>query len=180
MAKWRGRQFGACRMNILDSVPRTKQDTFFLLDRIQRHLNNSGKNGYQRFDSPQDSSAAIQKLINKVSQLWVRKQKTSAKDLQNFRHARKRIRRVQYKNMVQVFTKATVPAIRASLPKIHGQGFLRQRVAVFPYRPMDTFLGGHRVNVYRAGNRFDVIDACCNIPILAGLTRRGLKKVVQW
>jgi hypothetical protein len=118
--------------------------------------------------------------MKKVSQMWVRKRKTSTKDLQNFRRARKRVRRVQYKQKVQVFAKSTVPVLRAALPKMYGQGFLRKPVAVHPYRPMDTFMSMHRVNVYKQGSRFDVIDALCNIPILAGLTRRGLKKVVQW
>ncbi len=166
--------------NILANIPKTKQDTFFLLDRVQRHLEKSGRKDCQVFVSPQETSAIIQKLIAKVSQKWVRNAKTSRKDLQTFRRAKRRVRRVQYKDKVQVFIKATVPALRASLPKIHGQGFLSKPVAVYPYRPMDTFLGGHRVNVYRQGSRFDVIDGLCGIPILAGLTRRGLKKVVQW
>jgi len=166
--------------NILANIPKTKQDTFFLLDRVQRHLKNSGLKDCQVFDSPQETSAIIQKLIAKVSQKWVRNAKTPTKDLQTFRRAKRHVRRVQYKDKVQVFIKATVPALRASLPQIHGQGFLSKPVAVYPYRPMDTFLGGHRVNVYRQRNRFDVIDALCGIPILAGLTRRGLKKVVTW
>lgn len=161
-------------------IPRTRQGAFFLLDSVETHLKNSGTEGCQRFDHPQESSAAIHKLLRKVSQLWVRKQKTSTKDLQTFRRARRRTRRVQYKNHLQVFSKATVPALRDSLPKIHGQGFLKKRVAIYPYQPADTFLGGHRVNVYKHGGRFDVIDALCNIPILAGLSLQGLKKVVQW
>ena len=166
--------------NILANVPRTKQDTFFLLDRIQRHLDNSGKQGRQVFDSPLESSATLQKLIRKVAQKWVRNQKTSRPILEHIHRTKKRLRRVQYRDRIVVFKKATVPALRAALPKIYGQGYLRKRVAVYPYRPMDTFLREHRVNVYRSGNRYDVIDALCNIPILAGLTRRGLKKVVEW
>jgi hypothetical protein len=166
--------------NLKVAVLRTKRDTFFVLDRVIRHLKNSGKNGCQIFDSPQESAATLDKLIKKVSQKWVRNRKTSAKDLQTLRRATRRRRRVQYKENVVVFTKATVPALRTAVPKMYGQGFLRKPVAIHPYRPMDTFLTRHRVNVYRQRNRFDVIDALCNIPILAGLTRQGLKKVVEW
>lgn len=166
--------------NILDHIPRTKRDTFFVLDRVIRRLRDSGKIGCQIFESPQESAAALDKLIRKVAQKWVRNRKTSTKDLQVLRRATRRRRRIQYKDNVVVFTKATVPNLRAALPKLYGQGFLRRPVAVHPYRAMDTFLGRHRVNVYRQGTRFDVIDALCNIPILAGLTRQGLKKIVEW
>jgi hypothetical protein len=166
--------------NLKDAVIRTKQDAFFFLDRIHRHFLDSGKKDCQVFDNPREASAVLNKLIRKVSQKWVRNRKTSTENLQTFRRMRRVRRRVQYKDTLQVFTKATVPAMRTALPCIHGQGFLRKRVAVYPYRPMDTFFPLHRVNVYRQGKRFDVIDACCNIPILAGLTLQGLKKVVQW
>lgn len=179
------RMVGSCGVqleseNVLAHVPRTKRATFFLLDRIQRHFLNSGKNNCPVFDCPQESSAVLGKLIKKVNQKWVRNRKTSKKDLQVFRRMKKVVRRVQYQNNVVVFTKATVPHLRAAVPQMYGQGFLRHPVRVHPYRSMDTFLGRHRVNVYRQGKRFDVIDALCNIPILAGLTKQGLKKVVEW
>lgn len=162
------------------NIPRTKQSAFFLLDSIETHLRNSGLPHHQQFDMPQETLAMVSKLTKKVSQLWVRKRKTSTKDLQQFHRTRKRVRRVMYKQNVQVFAKATVPVLRTSVPKLYGQGFLRKPIAVHPYRPMDTFLGHHRVNVYKNGPRFDVIDALCNIPILAGLSKQGLKKVVAW
>jgi len=161
-------------------IPRTRQSAFFLLDSIESYLRNSGLPNCQRFEMPKETLDAVHKLTRKVSQLWVRKQVTSRKDLQTFHRTRKQVRRVQYKQKVQVFTKATVPVLRQALPRIYGQGFLRIPVAVHPYRAMDTFLKCHRVNVYRNGQKFDVIDALCNIPILAGLTRQGLKKVVEW
>src|SRR5258706_15767591 len=63
--------------NVLANIPKTKQDTFFLLDRVQRHLEKSGRKDCQVFDNPQETSAIIQKLIAKVSQKWVRNAKTS-------------------------------------------------------------------------------------------------------
>ena len=179
MRKWMVGIDGEKHRNVA-FVPRTKQSLFFLLDSIETHLKNSGLPNRQVFDMPTETMAFIHSRLRKVSQMWVRKRKTSTEDLQTFRRAKKRVRRVQYKESVQVFKKDTVTMTRAALPKIFGQGFLRKPVAVHPYRPMDTFLGRHRVNVYRVGNRFDVVDALCNIPILAGLTQQGLKKVVEW
>lgn len=168
--------------NLLANIPRTKKGAFNILLRVERHLLPDEKTGKINVvvHDPSGAHAVIQKAITAVARKWVRPRATCSKDLQRFHHLKKHIRRVQYQNQVQVFAKPTVSALRSSLPKIHGQGALRKPVAVYPYRPMDTFLGGHRVNVYRSGSRFDVIDALCNIPILAGLTRRGLKKIVQW
>ena len=176
--------------NILD-MPRTKQSAFFLLDHIIILLEKSGKaktrfpdgrvsEWHQRFDSIPETLPTLQKAIRAVSVKWVRKEKTSRVKLQTLRRMKRVVRRVQYKNDIQVFNTPTVPTLRHALPKMHGQGTLRKSVAVHPYRPMDTFLTMHRVNVYRQGSRFDVIDALCNIPILAGITRQALKKVVSW
>jgi hypothetical protein len=166
--------------NLLAARVRTKQDTLIFLQRIHRHFALSGQKDCQVFLDPQGAEHVVQKLINKVSQLWVPKRKTSVMDLQKFHRTKKRIRRVEYKDRMQVFAKSTVNVMRTALPCVYGQGFLKKPVAVHPYRPMDTFMTMHRVNVYKHANRFDVIDALCNIPILAGLSRQGLKKVVQW
>jgi hypothetical protein len=179
LKKWMVGNDGRKHRNAM-TLRRTRQEAFFLLDRVETHLKNSGKKDCPAFDLPVESAAAIHKLLRKQSQLWVRKQKTSAKDLQVFRTAKRRIRRVQYKDKLQVFKKDTVTVMRAAVPSVYGQGFLKKPVAVHPYRPMDTFMAWHRVNVYKRETRFDVIDALCNIPILAGLSLQGLKKVVQW
>ncbi len=179
--------------NILENVPRTRKDSFNLLDRIITHLQNSGQHRcgphchkvncpqrYPIFDCPKESCASVQVCIVAVSKKWVRPTKTSKKDLQTLRKMKRIVRRKAYRDNVVVFKNSTSHAIRAAVPHLHGQGFLRKAVTVHPYRTMDTFTGGHRVNVYKQGARFDVIDALCNIPVLAGVTRRALKQVVEF
>ena len=172
-------------------TPITNRDAFLLMCRVVDHLKNSGKppvrtirgriiRAYQRFDSPQETYQTCQKIVEALSKRWVRKQKTGRKTLQAFRALRRKIRRVQHKEKVLVYQKAAAPILRAALPALHGQGFLRKAIRVHPYRPMDTFLGRHPVKVFRQGSRFDVIDAYCNIPILAGITKRALKQIVEW
>ena len=183
--------------NIAD-MPITKKDAMLLLERLQWHFKQSGQKGRPLFEEPRQLFDIIGKLMRKVSVLWVRKAVTHKKHLQPYRRIRRRSERNSYKQNVQVFSnpKKTrgkvapgslpssashpVELIRAASPKLFGQGFLRKRVPVFPYTPTYTFLAMHRVNVYQNGGRFDVIDAYCNIPILAGLTRQSLKSVVAW
>lgn len=162
------------------NMPHTRKDAYNLLLRVEDHLKHSGQRGRQAFDNPLEAHQGLQKAIRKLANHWVRKQLTPRSELQKFRKAKSRSRRTLYKQKMQVFAKSTVPSMRTALPAIHGQGWLRRRVEVFPYGPVYTFNADHRVNVYRKGDRFDVIDALCNIPILAGLTRQGLKKAVQW
>jgi hypothetical protein len=165
--------------NVAD-IPRTKQDAFNLLSRMIAHVENSGKPGCLRFAAPQDTYQFLQKCIKAVGVKWVRKQKTSRAALQTFRKLRRRVRRVAHKNDVLVFQKIAVPLMRAALPNLYGQGFLRRCVRVHPYRACDEFLGRHPVKVFRQRNLFDVVDAHCNIPILAGITKRALKQFVEW
>lgn len=156
---------------------RTNQKTLNLLLDVQRHSRAVVIN-------PAEIKGAfhtnLRKAIRTVRVKMVQKRKTGRKHLERFKNSPARKRRRLFETRVQVLKKDTVPALRDALPKMYGQGFLRCRISVFPYRPMDTFLAQHKVNVYQNGSRFDVIDALCNIPILSGITRRHLKGVVAW
>lgn len=168
--------------NILANVPSNQKQAFFLLDNILAHVKKSGQYDFSKlrhcqvFAEPQKTAATIQQCIARVQ---IKSRKTSSKKLQQFRKLKRVTRRKEYRHNVVVFKSDTVKIQRVASPSLHGQGYLLKPVRVHPYRPTDIFLGRHSVNVYRQGCRYDVIDALCNIPILAGLTKRGLKLAVD-
>ena len=154
--------------NLAVVAPRTTKAAHALLTSTAKHF--QGDN-----ELPE-----LKKAIRRIRVKWAPKIKTSRKRLERIHQSTATKRRRLYQTRVVVLKKDTVATLRDALPKMYGQGYLRRRISVFPYRPMDTFFAQHKVNVYQNGSRFDVIDALCNIPILSGITRRHLKGVVAW
>lgn len=154
--------------NLTVVSPHTTKAAHSLLMATNRHFQNDN-------ELPE-----VKKAIRSLRVKWIPKVKTGRKRLERIHRSTASKRRRMYQTHIMVLKKDTVPALRDALPKMYGQGFLRRKVSVFPYRAMDTFLAQHKVNVYQNGCRFDVIDALCNLPILSGITRRHLKGVVAW
>jgi hypothetical protein len=147
-----------------------------LLDRLAALYKKSGQAGHPRFDEPFESHQTVIKLHGQVFRKWQRK----ATEPKLHKHYRRRLRHPNSRRRLQVVKNDTSPMLRAALPKVFMQGFLKTRIAVYPYRSTDTFLGGHRVNVFKHNSYFDVIDALCNIPILSGISEKRMREVVEW
>jgi hypothetical protein len=161
-------------------IKRSNKAAMVLLRRVDDHFEYTGLRGFGYFDNPMGARRMLNKAIRSIRRKWVPPQPTRRKKLKKYYGLAPRKRRTQHAERMLVFTKTTVRTMRAAVKNLYGQGFLAKTVTIYPYTPADTFNLGHKVNVYRDGTRFDVIDSLCNIPILAGLTRHALKKVVHW
>lgn len=161
-------------------IQRTTKAARELLARIDDHIEYAGLPGFATLDNAQDVRRTLAKLDRKLRIRWVQKKKTSRKRLEKISRMGVRRRRSEYATRMTVHKVENVPSMRAAIQNLYSQGILARTFQVYPYRPIDSFNFGHRVNVYKVGNRFDVIDANCQIPILAGITKQALRKAVTF
>jgi hypothetical protein len=173
--KCNGKRKCICRAKL-----KTTKDVMAFLRRVDDHFEYNGLPGFGFFEKPLEVRKVLNRAIRATKRKWVPSQPTRRKKLKKHLGLAPRKQRSAYATRMLVFTKATVKTMRAATDNLYGQGFLKHDTTVYPYTRSDVFHANHRVNVYRMGSRFDVVDANCNLMVKAGISRAELRKVVKW
>lgn len=147
--------------NLAHRVPQTKAQALTILERVIKRLRRK-RNSYGAIRMVEGAMDQLQRSLVRMA----RKNEPLPR--------RKPVE-------VLAVKKDTIKVLRVARPLIHRQGFLAKPVKVYPYASTDVFCSRHRVNVFcNPQGRFDVIDALCNLPILAGVTEKAVREAVVW